>query len=75
MEEVTKMTFENYRRLKKLVLRSPTLADFWQGVLKWPRRYAVVSPVNWTRAHYEDFYAKIKGGQNYASLFGQRASV
>lgn len=63
------MDFEKYRHLKKLVLAVESFAEFLNEAARWPRRYGVVSPKIWTKADYEWFYYKIKGGHKYATLF------
>lgn len=68
------MDFEKYRHLKKLVIQTGNIQEFFHAIGTWPRRYAVVTPKNWTRADYQWFFEKIKGGHNYASLFRNKAA-
>lgn len=69
------MDFTKYRRLKKLVLSGLSFDGFIGEVARWPRRYAVLTPKNWTKADYQWFYEKIKGGHNYASLVKESAAA
>lgn len=63
------MTFKQYRRLKNLIGHVSSFGEFIEECAKWPRRYAVVSPKNWTKLDYQWFYDRIKGGHNYQTLF------
>lgn len=65
------MDFMRYRHLKKLVNSTSSFVGFLNEVAKWPRRYGV--PM-WTRANYEWFYNKIKGGHQYAGMFPSKAA-
>lgn len=56
------MDFTKYRHLKKLVLAVGSFSEFLNEAAKWPRRYGV--PL-WTRADYQWFFDKIKGGARY----------
>lgn len=69
------MTFKKYRHLKKLALSVGSFNEFINEAAKWPRRYAIVSPHNWTKANYEWFYNRIKGGHNYVTLFNDDAKA
>lgn len=60
------MDFAKYRHLKKLVQSGTSLQEFFNEIGKWPRRYGVPS---WSKANYQWFFDKIKGGHNYESLF------
>ena len=68
------MTFKQYRRLKNLSGHVSSFSEFIEECAKWPRRYAVVSPKNWTKADYQWFYDRIKGGHNYVTLFTSQAA-
>lgn len=56
------MDFTKYRHLKKLALAVGSFGGFLNEVARWPRRYGVGM---WTRADYQWFYDKIKGGARY----------
>lgn len=62
------MNFEQYRKLKRLVYHTSSFSEFLEECAKW-HKYAVVSPKIWTKADYQWFYDRIKGGHNYESLF------
>lgn len=68
------MSFEQYRKLKKLANSVSSFSDFLNEAAKWPRRYGVVSPKVWTKADYQFFYERIKGGHNYVTLFASKAA-
>lgn len=63
------MSFDQYRKLKKLARSVGSFSEFLNEAAKWPRRYGVVTPKIWTKIDYEWFYNKIKGGNLYANLF------
>ena len=69
------MDFKKYRHLKKLALSVSSFTEFINEAAKWPRRYAVVTPHNWTKANYEWFYNRIKGGYRYVNLFNDDAKA
>lgn len=59
------MNFVKYRHLKKLALSVESFSEFINEAARWPRRYAIVSPHNWTKLDYEWFYNRFKGGSRY----------
>lgn len=63
------MSFDQYRKLKKLVKSVGSFSEFINEAAKWPRRYGVVEPKIWTKADYQWFFEKIKGGNLYANIF------
>lgn len=65
------MDFDQYRKLKKLAFRATSFSDFLNEAARWPRRYGVTIPKIWTKADYQLFYDRIKGGHTYASIFNQ----
>lgn len=62
------MNSRQYQRLRNLVGRVSSFSEFIEECAKW-HRYAVIYPVNWTKANYQWFYNRIKGGYKYVSLF------
>jgi len=62
------MNFNQYQRLKNLVNRVSSFGEFIEECAKW-HKYAVISPKIWTKADYQWFYEKIKGGSKYVNLF------
>ena len=63
------MDFKKYRHLKKLALSVASFSEFLNEAAKLPRRLAVITPKIWTKADYQWFYDRIKGGHTYESLF------
>lgn len=68
------MSFEQYRKLKKLAHSVESFSEFLNEAAKWPRRYGVVTPKVWTKLDYQWFYDRIKGGHTYVTLFTNQAA-
>lgn len=68
------MSFDQYRKLKRLARNVESFSEFLNEAAKWPRRYGVVTPKIWTKADYQWFYDRIKGGHTYVTLFTSQAA-